>query len=257
MNTEDDKIWGSIQMKRWSSKGASLQFLLGAVLIGFVVLQLHCDRKKPTTVGKRETGAIALDVAVPPSPSSGESASKAIITQGTLTVTGEGMTDRDTTLAVQGGRFQGTLYGIPVGERTVSLSFEDASGTTVWDSRSTVTVEEGATAPCVLVLQRVGDTSPQVDFQVMPELGKVQTPFSLLAQVSDTHDPTDSLRVRWDFESDGTFEIDWTLNKNTTHAFSEPGNYRVALEAKDRTGKGKTQQKYKIRHSGRFPNVRL
>ena len=225
-------------MKRWSSKDISLRFLLGTMLVGFVVLQLHCDRKKPTTVGKWEgTGAIALDVVVPPSSSIGEGASKATITRGNLKVTGEGMTDRDTTLAVQDGRFKGILYGIPVGERTVSLSFEDADGNTVWDSRSTVMVEEGATAPCVLVLQRVGDTPPQVDFQVTPELGKVRTSFSLQAEVSDTHDPTDSLQVRWDFESDGTFEIDWTLDKSATHAFSEPENYRVALEAKDRTGK--------------------
>lgn len=225
-------------MGGWFTSGRIPSFRLGVVLVVLVLFQLQCDRKKPTTSSRRDgTGAVVVEVTVPSLPSRGEHAAKATIVQGILKVTGEGMTDRDTTLVVQDGRLKGVLYSISVGDRTVSLSLQDGSGNTVWDSRSSVLVEEGKTVSCILVLQRVGDTPPQVDFQVTPELGKPNMAFAFRAQVSDRHDLTDSLRVRWDFESDGVFESDWMLAKSATHVFGMPGNYRVAVEARDRSGK--------------------
>jgi predicted transcriptional regulator len=42
--------------------------------------------------------------------------------------------------------------------------------------------------------------------------------------------------VRWDWEDNGIWDIDWTLNKTASHQYSTPGNYTVQLEVRDSGG---------------------
>lgn len=45
---------------------------------------------------------------------------------------------------------------------------------------------------------------------------------------------------RWDFESDGTWEVDYALSNKATHNFSTAGDYTVKVEVKSPDGEANT-----------------
>ena len=50
---------------------------------------------------------------------------------------------------------------------------------------------------------------------------------------SDDQTDLGSLQVRWDFDGDGTFDTDWTTDKQGTWSYSVVGSYTVKLEVRD------------------------
>jgi len=44
--------------------------------------------------------------------------------------------------------------------------------------------------------------------------------------------PSASPEVRWDWEGNGTWDVDWSLSKEADHQYSGPGIYSVSLEAR-------------------------
>ncbi len=53
---------------------------------------------------------------------------------------------------------------------------------------------------------------------------------------SDDHDSYSSLEVRWDFNGDNIFEIDWTTEKKTSTIYTNNGTYTVVVEVRDSDG---------------------
>ena len=206
-------------------------------LLGFLVLvQVQCDRKKPTAILAGRVGSVSIEVQIPTLSAPEDRSAKATIIQGLLQITGDGMAPMDTTLQVEDGWIRGGIGGVPEGQRTVSLTLQDSEGDTLWGASTDVVVEFRKTATAVLLIQRVGDEAPEVTVTVSPDIGKVDTVFVAQAGAIDRHDPTDSLRVRWDFDGDGSFEIPWTTRKQISHSYIQAGSFSVALEVVDRTG---------------------
>lgn len=78
------------------------------------------------------------------------------------------------------------------------------------------------------------NTLPTASFNISPEIGTPATEFTFDAtSCSDSEDPTASLLVRWDWNTDGIFETDFSTNKIISHKFSDPGIFQVTLEVKD------------------------
>ncbi|MFC1499434.1 PKD domain-containing protein [Candidatus Zixiibacteriota bacterium] len=81
------------------------------------------------------------------------------------------------------------------------------------------------------------NTSPIALFTVNPASGTTDTLFTFDASgSSDKEDAGESLQVRWDWESDGTWDTSYSLTSIATHQFDVPGSYAVRLEVEDSDG---------------------
>lgn len=81
------------------------------------------------------------------------------------------------------------------------------------------------------------NTDPTASFTIDPGSGDTDTDFSFDASgSSDSESIADSLYVRWDFDNDGTFEVDWTKTKTTTHTYSSAATYTINMEVRDQGG---------------------
>jgi len=78
---------------------------------------------------------------------------------------------------------------------------------------------------------------PRALFTISPKTGFTVTSFEFnAAGSSDLESSPEQLSVRWDYESDGTFDTDYSLNKVSYHIFPVPGSYQVTLEVRDPEG---------------------
>ena len=78
---------------------------------------------------------------------------------------------------------------------------------------------------------------PTAVFTVDPETGTIDTEFTFDASgSSDTEDPSDKLRVRWDWNNDGIYDTGYSTDKIIQHLFSASGTYIVVLEVTDLEG---------------------
>ena len=76
---------------------------------------------------------------------------------------------------------------------------------------------------------------PEANFTVTPESGGIGTIFHFDASEStDEEDDMEDLQVRWDWENDGVWDTEYTTEKQAAHSYSDPGNYTVRLEVKDK-----------------------
>lgn len=82
---------------------------------------------------------------------------------------------------------------------------------------------------------------PTAFFTVDPENGTTETNFSFDASGStDPEDSTINLRVRWDWENDGTFDTEYRTIKTIQHTFMVAGTYTVVMEVIDTQDYGST-----------------
>lgn len=81
------------------------------------------------------------------------------------------------------------------------------------------------------------NTAPVAAFTFKPESGAMDTLFTFDASESyDDKDRSCDLEVRWDWESDGTWDKDYSLEKLASHRFEEFTDNMVTLEVKDSKG---------------------
>jgi hypothetical protein len=79
--------------------------------------------------------------------------------------------------------------------------------------------------------------APLASFSVTPQEAPYDTLFSVDASgSSDPNHALDALEVRWDWESDGTWDTTWSTGKTATHRYAAPGFYSLALEVRDPDG---------------------
>ena len=81
-------------------------------------------------------------------------------------------------------------------------------------------------------------TAPQAVFELNPESGITdETQFDFDARgVQDNLSPASDLQLRWDWENDSNFDVDWTTFKLISHVFNSGGAKTVVLEVKDGAG---------------------
>ncbi|MCF8234777.1 MAG: hypothetical protein K9G67_07095 [Bacteroidales bacterium] len=78
---------------------------------------------------------------------------------------------------------------------------------------------------------------PTASFTVTPDSGTTETLFKFDASAShDNETPLDALQVRWDFDGDGSWDTDWSVEKLNSHLYAEAAEYDVELEVKDNEG---------------------
>ena len=75
---------------------------------------------------------------------------------------------------------------------------------------------------------------PQPDFTILPDSGTTNTVFVFDASTSqDAETPTNQLKVRWDWESDGTYDTDFSTDKIAEHSYSFDGPKQITLQVQD------------------------
>lgn len=75
---------------------------------------------------------------------------------------------------------------------------------------------------------------PTAAFLIGCDFGNLTTNFFFNAgQVSDEEDYVDQMRVRWDFESDGHWDTEYSKTKTANHQYSQAGTYRIRMEVID------------------------
>jgi hypothetical protein len=79
---------------------------------------------------------------------------------------------------------------------------------------------------------------PEAAFEINPKIGDLNTYFTFDSSGS-IDDLTDKslLKRRWDFDSDGIWDTDFTITKITSHKFDTIGVKRVTMEIKDTSEK--------------------
>jgi hypothetical protein len=78
---------------------------------------------------------------------------------------------------------------------------------------------------------------PEGSFITAPSMGDSSTVFLFDATgVTDNATPGWQLRVRWDFNGDGVWETDWSINKKGAWRYAADGLYTIACEVTDFTG---------------------
>ncbi len=80
------------------------------------------------------------------------------------------------------------------------------------------------------------NTPPYANFSWTPASGDTSTVFTFMSTSFDAQDPPNLLQVRWDWESDGTWDTPWSNDATAQHQFAVPGTYDVTMEAKDSGG---------------------
>jgi hypothetical protein len=84
--------------------------------------------------------------------------------------------------------------------------------------------------------------APAAAFAFSPPFAAPGAVFSFDASAcADVDDPTNTLEVRWDWESDGTWDTSWSRTKTAQHSFPNPGIQEVSLQVKDRLGLNDTR----------------
>ena len=100
----------------------------------------------------------------------------------------------------------------------------------------------GSTSKMIIVTP--ANIKPTPHFTVDPETGTTGTRFNFDASgSSDPEDLSANLRVRWDWENDGTFDTEYRTIKTIQHIFPVAGVYSVVLEVIDLQGYGATLAK--------------
>ncbi|MCP4713903.1 MAG: PKD domain-containing protein, partial [Deltaproteobacteria bacterium] len=110
---------------------------------------------------------------------------------------------------------------------TANTDQADTDGDGIGDACDSGGTEDNATE----------NTPPVAAFTVSPAVAAVSEVFMLDASDSyDAEDEDTTLSVRWDYESDGSWDTQYTTEKNAAHSYPAEGSYTITLEVKDSGG---------------------
>lgn len=81
------------------------------------------------------------------------------------------------------------------------------------------------------------NSPPTAAFMVSPNSGTTSTVFQFDASISyDYEDPSSILMARWDWENDGLWDTEYSIEKWEYHIYQNPGSYIAKLEVMDSGG---------------------
>jgi uncharacterized protein (TIGR02145 family) len=110
------------------------------------------------------------------------------------------------------------------GIKTIKLEVIDTGGLT-------------STATQQITVTGDSNTQPIASFTVTPFSGNTDTQFSFDAsECTDNEDPLSLLQVRWDWENDGTWDMNYSTAKTATHQYVTEGTKTIKLEVIDTGG---------------------
>lgn len=79
--------------------------------------------------------------------------------------------------------------------------------------------------------------APMATFKVFPSTGSTSTLITIDAsESSDQEDDASMLKIRVDWENDGVWETDWTVEKNHQQIYTAEGDYVIRIEVMDMDG---------------------
>jgi len=84
--------------------------------------------------------------------------------------------------------------------------------------------------------QIIENTPPIANFYFNPEEGTTETTFEFTNNSTDQEQDIYTLQERWDFESDGVWDTNWTFPEKKYKKFETPGDKYVKLEVPDNGG---------------------
>ncbi len=113
------------------------------------------------------------------------------------------------------------------GTYTITLQVEDTGGLTDTTTQQVIVISE----------EDEGNTPPEASFGVDPPVGDTATEFTVdAAESSDAETPPENLAIRWDWETDGMWDTDFTTEKTAVHVFEAADEYLITLEVVDEGG---------------------
>ena len=81
------------------------------------------------------------------------------------------------------------------------------------------------------------DSPPSASLTIFPSAGPPETRFEFDATgCQDEETNFADLLIRLDWESDGTWDLDWNQDKYQSHQYAQEGDYSVSMEVKDGNG---------------------
>jgi len=118
------------------------------------------------------------------------------------------------------------------------MGFVNENGPFYWELINSPTeVSYQVTQANGAITENQENNPPEVEFTVNPPAGIVGTQFNFDASQSvDEIDGQTGLMYRWDFNSDGTWESDWSSSPTIIIEYTDPGSYLVTLQVKDSAG---------------------
>ncbi len=99
--------------------------------------------------------------------------------------------------------------------------------------------------------------SPSASLTIAPNTNSVDTLYTFNASKSnDFEDDNSELQFRWDFNSDGIWDKDWSFDTTTSYGFQEAGIYKITLEVQDTEGAiGITSSEIKVYKFGSVTDI--
>lgn len=83
----------------------------------------------------------------------------------------------------------------------------------------------------------INNQSPTAIITISPSSGDTETSFQFDASdSSDPEDATSALQVRWDWETDGVWDTNYSTTHTATHKYISADSYTVTMEVKDSNG---------------------
>ncbi len=84
----------------------------------------------------------------------------------------------------------------------------------------------------LLSCEKEEDKKPPVAiFNIVPATGPFNEIFTFNAHDSyDVNEPNENLRIRWDWDGDGTFDTQYSLNRSYEHKYDAADHYDVIME---------------------------
>ena len=97
-----------------------------------------------------------------------------------------------------------------------------------------LSISGGQSVESITISIEQGYSSPKALFEVVPETGHFKTDFFFDARVTiDDEDSLETLRFRWDFNSDGVWDTEFSEESTICHTFDRIGIKDVSLEVID------------------------
>jgi hypothetical protein len=87
------------------------------------------------------------------------------------------------------------------------------------------------------ITEQQENNPPDAQFTINPPAGIIGTNFTFDASSTvDDIDGQSGLNYRWDFDSDGNYDVAWTASSSVTATYTEAGSYLITLQVMDSAG---------------------
>ncbi len=105
--------------------------------------------------------------------------------------------------------------------------------------------------------EKTAEESPPVAiFNIVPSTGPFTKIFTFNAHDTyDDYEPDEDLRIRWDWDGDGTFDTEYSLNRSYEHQYTEPDTYDVIMEVVNSKGWTDHEMKSLVVYADSVPPV--